>query len=125
VNNSLILSELTMPSHTHIQKTLASKTLSLAKSTGVMNNEARELQFFFYADSFDQANPLRQYLIKELQYQVDKLYKLDEKWSIHGTLDKEVVLTEEYFEEWIEEMNILAERFEVEFDGWEFPLEEQ
>jgi hypothetical protein len=118
--------ETPMNDETDIQQALAGHMLSVAKASGAMKALPRDLTVYFYTDTWDAAHDLYKELTEELQYAIRKPYQLrgpDAEWSVVGQLGAKVMLSEEFFEEWVERMNELAERFDARFDGWEFPLD--
>lgn len=111
--------------HTHFQQFLGSQVLASARTTGAVKNVPRDLAFWFYTDTWDSAHDLREYLKGQFHYELEKPYQLpaNSEWTVHGILGNKVTLSEEFFESWVEQMNIVSERFNARFDGWEYPLD--
>lgn len=80
-------------------------------------HEERELEFFFYADTEEDAKALSAEIEK---HKLGKEITIDffrDSYSVIGLTEKKMTYAQP-LEKWIKQMNELAFKFDCEFDGW-------
>ena len=99
---------------------IVNKVLALSKKYGGKTASVQEVTFFFYADSQDLASNLAIELSK-LGYVIYGVERSQSKWSIIGDTPA-MKIDEKTLTGWGECMYALADKMEVEFDGWEIEM---
>lgn len=99
------------------QSAMVPITIGHLLNYGVKPGDQLQLEFFFYGTELEKARQLADVLQIEYGYETYDIHETNSKWSVMGLTTPIPILTE-MVQEWAEEMCVLGDRFEFEFDGW-------